>query len=402
MRAFEYKKIGLLTACMLVINCYLLTGQIITGAQQTARYLPLLSGKKVGLIVNQTSLVGETHLVDSLQKLGVRITAIFAPEHGFRGDHSAGAKVKSGTDEKSGLPVISLYGKNHKPSAEAMSLVDIMVFDIQDVGARFYTYISTLHYAMEACAGHGKPLIVLDRPNPNGFYVDGPVLDMKYRSFVGMHPVPIVHGLTVGEYARMINGQKWLKDSVQCDLTVVTMQGYDHNTRYNLPVRPSPNLPSPESIALYPSVCLFEGTSYSLGRGTDMPFECVGKPGCLVGNYYFTPKSIAGVAENPPHLNKECRGYLLTGFARNGLRQSPRIHLSWMIELYKADTLKERFFTDFISKLAGSEQLRQQIRAGKSEREIRKSWQSGIEAYLAIRKNYLLYPDADQLYTLPE
>ncbi|MES2691364.1 MAG: DUF1343 domain-containing protein [Bacteroidota bacterium] len=401
MRMFEYKKIGLLTACFIAFNCYLLTAQIITGAQQINAYLPLLNGKKVGLIVNQTSVINGTHLVDSLQKLGVSITAIFAPEHGFRGDHSAGAKVKSVTDEKTGLPVISLYGKNYKPSAEALSKVDVMIFDIQDVGARFYTYISTLHYAMEACAENNKQMIVLDRPNPNGFYVDGPVLDMKYKSFVGMHPVPIVHGLTVGEYAGMINGQKWLKDSARCNLTVIPMQGYDHNMKYILPVKPSPNLPSTESIALYPSLCLFEGTTYSLGRGTDMPFECVGKPGCKVGSYYFTPKNISGVAENPPQMNKECRGYVLTPFARYELQKEPRIHLKLMIDLYRADTAQSRFFIDFINKLAGNDRFQQQIKAGLSETEIRRSWQPGIESYLAYRKNYLLYTDASLIYTKP-
>lgn len=401
MRLFEYKKIGLFTACFLLLNCYLLTAQIITGAQQTNLFLPLLNGKKVGLIVNQTSMINQAHLVDSLQKLGINITAIFAPEHGFRGDHSAGAKVKSSTDDKTGLPVISLYGKNYKPSAEALSKIDVMLFDIQDVGARFYTYISTLHYAMEACAEQEKPMIVLDRPNPNGHYVDGPVLDMKYKSFVGMHPVPIVHGLTVGEYAQMINGQKWLKGGIQCNLTVIPMKGYDHSSKYTLPVKPSPNLPSTESITLYPSLCLFEGTTYSLGRGTDLPFECVGKPGVKVGNYTFTPKNINGVAENPPQMNKECRGYVLTAFARYELVKEPRIHLKPMLDLYKADTAKATFFIDFINKLAGTDLFQQQVKAGLTETEIRKSWQPGIENYLAYRKQYLLYADCPVIYLKP-
>jgi len=288
---FEYKKLTVLLALLLVVYSQNITAQVITGAEQLPKYLPMLKGKKVGMVVNQTSQINGVHLVDTLKKLKVNITSIFAPEHGFRGDHSAGAKVKSNIDVKTGLPVISLYGKQYKPTPEVMKTLDIVVFDIQDVGARFYTYISTLHYVMEACAEHKKTLIVLDRPNPNGFYVDGPVLDLKFKSFVGMHPVPVVHGLTVGEYAQMINVEQWLKDSIQCKLVVIKMKGYNHETKYKLPVKPSPNLPTLESIALYPSLCFFEGTNYSLGRGTDKPFECIGKPGITHGDYYFTPKS---------------------------------------------------------------------------------------------------------------
>lgn len=401
MRSLEYNKIGLLSAVILFFSCYTLTAQIVTGAEQMNRYLPLLQGKKVGLVVNQTSTVGKTHLVDTLRSMRVKMVTIFAPEHGFRGDHSAGDKVKSSTDERTGLPVVSLYGKNYKPTPDMMKKLDVVIFDIQDVGARFYTYISTLHYVMEACAENKKMLIILDRPNPNGFYVDGPVLDMKYKSFVGMHPVPIVHGMTVGEYAGMINGQKWLKDSLTCKLTVITMQNWNHATKYALPIKPSPNLPTPESISLYPSLCLFEGTTYSLGRGTDKPFECIGKPGNTHGNYYFTPKSIKGVAENPPCLNKECRGYLLSDYARDVFPLSPQLNISWLTDMYQQDTQKEKFFIPFFNQLAGNDLLQQQIKAGIPETEIRKSWEPGLTQFKRIRKKYMLYPDVDGIVNKP-
>jgi uncharacterized protein YbbC (DUF1343 family) len=390
---FEYKKLTVLLALLLVVYSQNITAQVITGAEQLPKYLPMLKGKKVGMVVNQTSQINGVHLVDTLKKLKVNITSIFAPEHGFRGDHSAGAKVKSNIDVKTGLPVISLYGKQYKPTPEVMKTLDIVVFDIQDVGARFYTYISTLHYVMEACAEHKKTLIVLDRPNPNGFYVDGPVLDLKFKSFVGMHPVPVVHGLTVGEYAQMINGEQWLKDSIQCKLVVIKMKGYNHETKYKLPVKPSPNLPTLESIALYPSLCFFEGTNYSLGRGTAKPFECIGKPGITHGDYYFTPKSIKGVADAPPHENKKCRGYLLTDYARNVFPLNSRLNLSWLMEMYQKDTAQQNFFNSFFNKLAGNDELQQQIKAGKTEAEIRASWQPALNVYMEIRRKYLLYSD---------
>lgn len=401
MTRLEYKKIGLLSVVILFVSCYNLAAQTITGAEQLNRYLPFLQGKKVGMVVNQTSVIGSTHLVDTLRSLKVKVTTIFAPEHGFRGDHSAGAKIKSSVDERTGLPVVSLYGKNYKPTPEMMKKVDVIIFDIQDVGARFYTYISTLHYVMEACAEHKKTLIVLDRPNPNGFYVDGPVLDMKYKSFVGMHPIPIVHGMTIGEYAGMINGQKWLKDSLVCKLTVITMKNWNHATKYILPIKPSPNLPTPESIALYPSLCLFEGTTYSLGRGTDKPFECIGKPENTHGTYYFTPQSIKGVAENPPCLNKACRGYLLTDYAKNVLPLSPQLNISWLIDMYQQDQQKDKFFIPFFNQLAGNNQLMQQIKDGVSENDIRKSWEPALSQFKRIRKKYMLYPDVDGIVTKP-
>lgn len=395
MRKFEYKKFAILIAVLVLTQTYTLTAQIITGAERVTEYLPKLKGKRVGLVVNQTSTINQTHLVDSLKKLNIKIVAIFAPEHGFRGDHSAGAKVNSTTDEKTGLSVISLYGKNYKPSNDIMKKLDVVVFDIQDVGARFYTYISTLHYVMEACAQNKKELIVLDRPNPNGAYVDGPVLDMKFKSFVGMHPVPIVHGMTVGEYANMINNEKWLKDSLKCKLSVITMLNWNHAMSYNLPIKPSPNLPTPESIALYPSVCLFEGTTYSLGRGTDKPFECVGKPDITIGDYYFTPKSIKGVAENPPQINKNCRGFLLTNYAQTILPNNKQINLGWLMELYKNDPNKDKFFIPFFNTLAGNDILQQQIKDGVSEEDIRKSWEPELSKFKKKRKRYMLYPDVD-------
>ncbi|TAE87017.1 MAG: DUF1343 domain-containing protein [Bacteroidetes bacterium] len=402
MTRFEYKKISLLTISLILINTYFIHAQIITGAQQLNKYLPLLKNKRVGLVVNQTSTINNTHLVDTLGKLNVKLVNIFAPEHGFRGDHSAGAKVKSSVDAKTGIPVISLYGKNYKPSVAAMQGLDVVIFDIQDVGVRFYTYISTLHYVMEACAEQQKLLIVLDRPNPNGYYVDGPVLDTAFKSFVGMHPVPIVHGLTIGEYAKMINGQGWLKKGIECPLTVISMKGYTHRYKYHLPIKPSPNLPTAESIALYPSVCLFEGTNYSVGRGTDKPFEFIGSPGCTVGDFTFTPRSIKGVAENPPHANKKCRGYLLTDFATNVHPIKPQLHISWLIELYQQDTAKSRFFIPFFNQLAGNNVLQEQIKQGVSEDEIRKSWEPALNAYKRLRKKYMLYPDFDNHTQKPQ
>ncbi|MCU0422488.1 MAG: DUF1343 domain-containing protein [Bacteroidia bacterium] len=393
MKSFEYTKLYVFATLLLCFSLNIAQAQVITGAQQLNKYLPELKNKRVGLVVNQTSVINETHLVDTLKKLKVKIVMIFAPEHGFRGNHSAGAKVSSGIDAQTGIKVVSLYGKSYKPSKADMQQLDVVLYDIQDVGVRFYTYISTLHYVMEACAENKKPLIVLDRPNPNGYYVDGPVLDMKYKSFVGMHPVPVVHGLTIGEYARMINGEKWLSDSLTCKLTVVKLIGYDHSMKYELKIKPSPNLPTPESIILYSSLCFFEGTNYSLGRGTNKPFECVGKPGNLVGDYTFTPKSIKGVAENPPHLNKQCRGFLLTNFAKNIFPNNPGINLGWMIELYQKDTAKSTFFNSFFIKLAGTEKLQQQIEAGKTEDEIKAGWQTDLDNYFSMRRKYLLYTD---------
>jgi uncharacterized protein YbbC (DUF1343 family) len=367
--------------------------QIVVGAAQVNAYLPFLKEKRVALAVNQTSTIAGRHLVDTLQALGVNIVAVFAPEHGFRGDHGAGESVSSGYDAQSGIAVHSLYGKNKKPSNQHMMSIDIVVFDIQDVGARFYTFISTLHYLMEACAENNKPLLLLDRPNPNGNYIDGPVLDTNFRSFVGMHPVPVVHGLTVAEYAQMINGERWLNKNKECNLAVVTCLNYTHSTTYVLPIKPSPNLPSQQSIRLYPSLCFFEGAAVSLGRGTNKPFEQIGAPWFLAGKVQFSPKDIPGVALNPPYANQICYGYDLSDSLYHF---SDGLILDYLIEFYQNAPDKKNFFNSFFDKLAGTNLLREQIISGKTSQEIKQSWQKDLEAYKKIRKQYLLYPDFDE------
>lgn len=364
-----------------------------TGAECTEHYLPLLEGKRVAVCGNQTSVVGKTHLVDTLLSRKVNVVKLFCPEHGFRGQAEAGATIASGKDPLTGLPVVSLYGKNKKPTAEQLQGVDVVLFDLQDVGCRFYTYISTLHYVMEAAAENGVKVIVLDRPNPNGFYVDGPVLEPQYKSFVGMHPVPIVYGMTIGEYARMINGEKWLANGVQCDLTVIKLEGYTHETRYALPVAPSPNLQTTEAIYLYPSLCLFEGTNVSVGRGTDHPFEMFGAPGMRSGDYRFTPRAIPGVSENPPFKGQECRGYLLHDIAADNLNNPGRLNLSYLLTAYRDCADKASFFlkNNFFDKLAGTDQLRKQLLVGANEEEIRASWEPDLEKFRHIREQYLLY-----------
>lgn len=368
---------------------------LLTGAECMEKYLPMLKGKRVALCGNQTSVVGNTHLVDTLLASHVQLVKLFCPEHGFRGQAEAGAAIASGKDALTGLPIISLYGKNKKPTAEQLRGIDVLLFDLQDVGCRFYTYISTLHYVMEAAAENNVKVIVLDRPNPNGFYVDGPVLQPQYKSFVGMHPVPVVYGMTIGEYARMINGEKWLANNVQCDLTVVTLEGYTHQTRYELPVAPSPNLQTAESIFFYPSLCFFEGTNISVGRGTDMPFEMYGAPLLQTGDYKFTPHAIPGVSENPLHKDKECRGFLLHKEAKQLMSESNLLNLKYLLTSYEHYEDKENFFTNanFFDKLAGTDQLRKQIIAGLSEEEIRSSWQEDLDMFKMIRAKYLLYEE---------
>src|SRR5688572_6559992 len=356
------------------------------GAEQTELYLKLLRGKRIALVVNQTSVIGKTHLVDSLLAHKINIVKIFAPEHGFRGEADAGAHVKNETDTKTGLPLVSLYGKNKKPTPEQIADVDIILFDIQDVGIRFYTYISTLHYVMEAAAENNKTVLVLDRPNPNGDYVDGPVLQMENTSFVGMHPIPLVHGLTVAELAKMLNGEKWLAGGKQCKLEVVPVKNYDHKTPYNLPIRPSPNLPNDQSIRLYPSLGLFEGTNVSVGRGTDKPFQQIGSPFYKDSTYSFIPRSLPG-ATNPPHLNVKCFGLDLTKTA------APKFTLKYLIDFYKNSKQQDKFFNSFLTKLAGTTELRKQIEAGMTEDAIRKTWQPELKRYKETRKKYLLYPD---------
>lgn len=361
------------------------------GAECTDDYLLLLENKNVGIVANQTSQIGTRHLVDSLLQLHVRITKIFSPEHGFRGNADAGETVSSYTDSTTNIPVLSLYGKNYKPKAKDLENIDIVVFDIQDVGVRFYTYISTLHYIMEACAEQNIPVIILDRPNPNGHYVDGPILDTAYRSFVGMHPVPLVHGMTIGEYARMINGEKWLKNGIQCTLTVVECENYTHNTHYSLPVKPSPNLPNDLAISLYPTLGLFEGTVISCGRGTDLPFQVIGNPELKNQPYTFTPRSIDGASKNPPYKGIACHGLNFTQQKRSIPIVSDRLNiciLAYMFDNYKS---QNKFFNSFFNKLAGNSQLRQQIENKASEAEIRESWKEGLTKFQKVRNKYLLY-----------
>lgn len=361
-----------------------------TGADQTGRYLHLLSGN-IAIVSNQTTEVDGTHLVDtllSLQNNQFKIQKIFAPEHGFRGTIDDGVEVKDEVDVRTGLQVESLYGKNKKPSREDLEEIDLVIFDIQDVGARFYTFISTMHYVMEACAESEVKLMVLDRPNPNGNYFDGPILDTGFRSFVGMHPIPVVHGMTIGELALMINGEGWLKNRVQCSLTVIPCLNYSHQSEYALPVRPSPNLPYDQTIKLYPSTCFFEGTIISEGRGTAHPFQVYGHPD-LPGEYSFVPESIEGMEMNPKLTGRRCYGRDLRDFNPEGGWN--KIELRWIIEAYTNFPDKDVFFTDFFDLLAGTDQLRKQILNGWSEQEIRASWKDGLKDYSAIREKYLLY-----------
>ncbi|MGB3801089.1 MAG: DUF1343 domain-containing protein [Lewinella sp.] len=364
-------------------------------AQNPAAYLPLLQGKRLGLVVNQTSTVGATHLVDTLLALGQEVQIIFAPEHGFRGDADAGAQIADGTDTRTGLAIKSLYGSNKKPSAQDLANVDLIVFDIQDVGARFYTYISTLHYVMESAARYGKPVVILDRPNPNGHYIDGPIRKPGFESFVGLDPIPVVHGLTVGEYGQMVNGEGWLGEGLLCDLTVVPCENYRHDSVYELPVAPSPNLPNQRSIYLYPSLCFFEGTALSVGRGTDKQFQIYGHPE-LEGPFTFTPAPGPGAAN--PKLNGEtCHGFDLTEETADTWRQN-QLDLRPLLDTYQQLTDDGvDFFTraDFFDLLAGTDALREMIVAGASESEIRDSWAEELAAYRTMRGDYLLYPDSE-------
>lgn len=362
--------------------------QYVSGAMVTENYFHLLEDYRVGVVANQTSLIGETHLVDSLVAYGINVRKIFTPEHGFRGGADAGAKVNNSRDEKTGIDIVSLYGKTKKPSPEMLSGIDVMLFDLQDVGVRFYTYISTMTYVMEACAENDIPLIVLDRPNPNGFYLDGPVLKTENQSFVGMHPVPVVYGMTIGEYAYMVNGEGWMKNGAHCELTVVTIPGYERNAIYELPVKPSPNLPNWEAVYLYPTLCFFEGSIVSVGRGTDKPFQIFGHPD-MRGDYTFTPESKNG-ASKPLLEGQRCRGTNLTEFAHGYANNTPRLYLEWVIEAYQQ--LKDKsFFNNYFRLLSGDKQLQKDIENGKSAEAIRASWQSDLEHFKTIREKYLLY-----------
>ncbi|MGB5980861.1 MAG: DUF1343 domain-containing protein [Nonlabens sp.] len=378
--------------------------QPVPAAHLLENWLPKLQGKTVGIVSNQTSVINTgkvikskewdkeervvfTHLVDTLLSRGITVQSVFAPEHGFRGTADAGASIKDGLDEKTGLPIISLYGNNKKPEVAQLAGLDLVVFDIQDVGARFYTYISTLHYVMEACAEQGIPILVLDRPNPNGHYIDGPILEKEHVSFVGMHPVPVVHGMTIGEYAKMINGEGWLNNGLQADLEVIQCEKYTHETPYHLPINPSPNLPNDQAINLYPSLCFFEGTEVSVGRGTDMQFQVYGSPSLAKYNEFsFTPTPSPG-AKRPKFNSKRCFGV--------DLREHQRLNylkIDFVVDAFAKAPYKENFFNSFFTKLAGTEKLQAQIKNGMSAEEISANWADGLEEYSEIRNKYLLYP----------
>ncbi|GLB53277.1 hypothetical protein NBRC110019_23170 [Neptunitalea chrysea] len=375
--------------------------QIRTGAENIEAYLPLLKDKKVGVVTNQTGILQHTttqrmqggvlstseniHLVDFLLSKHIHLTKIFAPEHGFRGTADAGEHIKNGKDITTGLPIISLYGNNKKPTDKQLEGLDVLVFDLQDVGARFYTYISTLHYVMEACAENNIPLIVLDRPNPNAHIIDGPVLEKENKSFVGMHPVPVLYGMTIGEYGKMINGEKWLTNGIQCNLTVIPCKNYTHNSTYSLPVKPSPNLPNDRAIALYPSLCFFEGTNVSVGRGTNIQFQVYGAPYFSDTKFEFTPGPNEG-AKNPKYNGTRCYGYNLTGINR-----LEKLELKWLLNAYNITPDKSEFFISFFTKLAGTKKLQQQIKQGLSEEAIRASWTKDLNSFKLTRNKYLIY-----------
>jgi uncharacterized protein YbbC (DUF1343 family) len=362
----------------------------VPGAYRIELYKDLIKGKSVAVVANQTSMVGKAHLVDTLIALGINIKVIFAPEHGFRDLADAGESIEDGKDTRTQINIISLYGKHQKPTSGDLTGIDIVLFDIQDVGTRFYTYISTLHYVVEACAGNNIKCIVLDRPNPNGFYFDGNVLDTAYRSFVGLDPVPIVHGLTVGEYAEMLNGEGWLKDGVECDLTVIKCKDYTHKSLYELPIKPSPNLPNQNSVYLYPSTCFFEGTVVSLGRGTSFPFQVFGSPELPDRGFSFIPGSVPG-AKNPPLLGVKCFGTDLRDALEKKVVPKPKINLDWIISAYNDFPQKDKFFTGYFDVLAGGPGLREQIQKGMTSEQIRETWKDGLEKFGRIRNKYLLY-----------
>lgn len=375
---------------LFILLSFHIHAQVDPGAARMELYLPKIKDKRVALVINQTSVLDKKILLDTLLKLKIDVKKIFSPEHGFRGDIPDGDFIGNSVDKKTGLPIISLYGKQRKPSAADLEDVDVVLFDIQDVGVRFYTYISTMHVMMEACAELHKKMIVLDRPNPNAHLIDGPILKEDCKSFVGMHPIPIAYGLTIGELAMMINEENWLGDKekkVTCDLEVIALKNYTHHTPYHLPVKPSPNLPNDHAVALYPSICLFEGTAISIGRGTTFPFECIGHPSLKL-KFEFTPKSIPDMSKKPPLLGEVCRGEdLRKVIPKNG------IDLSYLIRFYKLFPEKNKFFIAYFKKLAGTEELQKQIERGLSEKQIKAAWKKGLEEFKTMRKKYLLYND---------
>ncbi len=382
-------RVVFLVSILLIANTS--KAQVRTGAERMEEFLPLLSGKRIGIVANNTSIIRNTDLVDSLLSLNVNVKKIFSPEHGYKGNYGAG--VKLGNDSISGLKIVSLYGKHRRPAREDMEDLDLVVFDIQDVGVRFYTYISTMTYVMEECARYNIPFLVLDRPNPNGFYVDGPVLDTAYSSFVGLHPVPVVYGMTIAEYAWMINEEGWLKDGLKCDLSWVSCENWDHRKYYELPVKPSPNLPNMTSVFLYPSLCFFEGTKISLGRGTDFPFQVYGHPEYITTDFSYTPRSIPGASVNPKYLGEECFGVDLASLPNSFFWDNRGIILYWLIDAYDQLGNADDFFTSYFKKLAGNDKMQEQIESGASANVIRYSWKKEIDAFKIIRKKYLLYRD---------
>lgn len=378
-----------LTIILSFVNAFVIAqsaNSIALGAEQIDLIAANVSGQRVALLVNQTSMVNKTHLVDTLRSTGINVVKIFAPEHGFRGQAADGELFKDDIDKNTGLPIISLYGKAKKPTKEQLSDVDIVIFDIQDVGARFFTYVSSLYYLMEACGENNKTVMVLDRPNPNGSYVDGPMMEPEFESFVGLIAIPIVHGMTVGELAGMINGESWLSSGIKCKLDIIALKNYEHSMAYTLPVKPSPNLPTQNAVLWYPSICLFEGTVISVGRGTYTPFEVIGNPDLKGYPFQFTPASIVGMSVKPPHENRLCHGLDL-----RTVKPEPTISLKYLIEFYTNYPRKEEFFTPYFDKLAGTASLKEQIKKGMKEEDIKLTWQRDLNAFKARRAKYLLY-----------
>ena len=397
----HFQEYFILTKCLLLFfslytsNAICQSESIIVGAERTSLYFQQLKGKRIGFVANQTSKIKNDHLVDILLNEGVNIVKVFSPEHGFRGNADAGAKVRDEIDLQTGLPIYSLYGKSRrKPSKEVLKDIDLILFDLQDVGVRFYTYISSMHYVMEACAENSIPLILLDRPNPNGFYVDGPILNPKFKSFVGMHKVPVVHGMTIGEYAKMINGESWLKDSVKCSLEVIPCLNYTHLMKYNLPIAPSPNLPNMRSVYLYPSLCFFEGTNVSIGRGTDSPFQLYGAPYFDSKLFKFTPKSSYG-SKYPKYKEVECFGKDLSTLSLDSLRNINALNFNWLVKSFKMSNEALDFFNknEFFNLLAGTDKIMNLIKGGANGFQIRETYQNELEKFKLIRKKYLIYDD---------
>lgn len=384
------RKLLILTICLFVFSWGYST-EVLPGIHNTDKYLELLKDKKVAVVANQTSLINKQHLVDFLIEKKVNIQKIFCPEHGFRGVKDAGEFVKDGKDKKTNLPLVSLYGKNKKPTKDQLKDIEIVVFDIQDVGARFYTYISTLHYVMEACAENNIKVIVLDRPNPNIFYVDGPVLKKEHKSFVGMHPVPVVYGMSIGEYAQMINGENWLKNNIKCNLTVIPCLNYGRNDLYKVPVKPSPNLPNMNSIYLYPSLCFFEGTIISVGRGTEIPFQTFGHPKLKEANSTFTPKSIPGVCKCPKYQDKKCKAISLKKWGAQSILRKKKLNLYWLMMAYKNTGFPENFFNEYIYNLIGDSKIVDMLKKKKSVKEIELQWDEEVQNFKKIRAKYLIY-----------